>query len=138
MKSFITTTFVRAGGWLALTQGAQAVAMLLLALMMLPQQVAASDDYESGYSGRDFSLNWDGSTPYVLFRVTYWDDYGTDEGWCTGNGLVVKASKDGGYNYEEIGKIKTSSSGGLTMTGNISNAWNESTKYTKICIRKYL
>ena len=112
--------------------------LLLLTMMLMPQKAAAADDYESGYSGRDFSLNWDGSTPYVLFRVTYWDDYGTDEGWCTGDGLVVKASKDGGNNYDVIGYIKTSSSGGLTMSGSISNAWNESTKYTKICIPKWV
>ena len=129
----------RAGGWLVGARRVRAAMMLLLLTMMLmPQKAAANDDYESGYSGRDFSLNWDGSTPYVLFRVTYWDDYGTDEGWCTGDGLVVKASKDGGNNYDVIGKIKTSSSGGLTMSGSISNAWNESTKYTKICIPKWV
>ena len=111
---------------------------LLLAVFLVPQEAAAADDYESGYVGRDFSLNYSGSTQYVLFRVTYWDDYGTDEGWCTGDGLVISVSKNGGGSYDRIGTIKTSSSGGLTMTGSISNAWSESTKYTKICIPKWV
>ena len=138
MKSFITTTFARAGGWLAGARRVRAAMMLLLAVIMVPQKAAAADDYESNYVGRDFSLNYSGSTQYVLFRVTYWDDYGTDEGWCDNDGLVVKASKNGGASYEEIGRIKTSSSGGLTMTGSLSNAWSESTKYTKICIPKWV
>ncbi|MBR6188501.1 MAG: hypothetical protein IKQ59_06030 [Prevotella sp.] len=138
MKTFITTTFVRAGGWLAGARRVRAAMMLLLAVIMVPQKAAAADDYESNYVGRDFSLNYSGSTQYVLFRVTYWDDYGTDEGWCDNDGLVVKASKNGGASYEEIGRIKTSSSGGLTMTGSLSNAWSESTKYTKICIPKWV
>ena len=63
------------------------VAMLLLAVFMMPQKVAASDDYQAKYAGRDYSINSDQWGQYVLFRVTYWDDYGTDEGWCDSNGL---------------------------------------------------
>lgn len=113
------------------------VAMLLLAVFMMPQKVAASDDYQAKYAGRDYSINSDQWGQYVLFRVTYWDDYGTDEGWCDSNGLVVKVSKNGGASYTEVGRIKVSRTGGLTMEGSISNAWNESTTYSKICIPKW-
>lgn len=111
--------------------------MLLLAVFMMPQKVAASDDYQAKYAGRDYSINSDQWGQYVLFRVTYWDDYGTDEGWCDSNGLVVKVSKNGGASYTEVGRIKVSRTGGLTMEGSISNAWNESTTYSKICIPKW-
>ncbi len=113
------------------------VAMLLLAVFMMPQKVAAADDYQTKYAGRDFSLNYSGSSQYVLFRVTYWDSYGTDEGWCSGDGLVVYVSKNGGRSYDRIGNIKTSSSGGLSMGGSISNAWSESTTYSQICIPRW-
>ena len=113
------------------------VAMLLLAVFMMPQKVAASDDYQAKYAGRDYSLNSDQWGQYVLFRVTYWDSYGTDEGWCSGDGLVVKVSKNGGASYTEVGKIKVDRNGNLSMSGSISNAWNESTTYSKICIPKW-
>ena len=66
MKTFITTTIARAGGWLAGARRVRAaMTLLLLAMFLMPQTATASDDYESGYSGRDFSLNWDGDTPFV-------------------------------------------------------------------------
>ena len=121
MKNFITTTFARAGGWLAGARRVRAAMMLLLlTVFLMPQTATAADsrsDYESNYVGRDWY--WGNSWNTVYVTVTYWNDYGTDEGWCDENGLTIRASKDGGTNYEEIGHIKTSSSGGLTLTGSL-------------------
>ena len=142
MKTFVTTTFARAGGWLAGARRVRAAMMLLLtAMFLMPQTATAKDsrqDYESGYEGRDFGLNNNGNYgQYILFRVTYWNDYGTDEGWCHSDGLKVYASKDGGSNWEHIGTIKVNSSGGRSYSGSIYEAWTESTSDTKITIPRW-
>ena len=48
MKTFITTTFARSGGWLAGARRVRAAMMLLLAVIMVPQKAAAADDYLLG------------------------------------------------------------------------------------------
>ena len=101
----------RAGGWLVGARRVRAAMMLLLlAVFMLPQKVAAADnrqDYESNDIGKDW---WWGHTPWdVYVTVTYWNDYGTDEGWCDDGGLLFEASKNGGSSYDEIGRICFSS-----------------------------
>ena len=106
--------------------------MLLLAMSLVPQHATAADsrqDYESNYVGRDWY--WGNSWNTVYVTVTYWNDYGTDEGWCDSGGLHIKASKDGGSHYDEIGQIKTSSSGGLTLTGSLQQESSGSGKYDK-------
>lgn len=60
-------------------------------------------DYESNYVGRDWY--WGNGWNMVYVSVTYWDDSGTDEGWCDGNGLLIEASKDGGRTYSETSVI---------------------------------
>ena len=98
-------------------------AMTLLAvLFMLPLPATAADsrqDHEDWYTGWDFELL---NNTSIRFKVIFWDDYGTEEGWCTSDGLIVKASKDNGNSYQEIGRIKTSRSGGLTLTGSLYKA----------------
>lgn len=142
MKSFISTTFARSGGWLVGARRVRAAMMLLLlAMLLMPQTARATDprqDYESGYEGRDFGLNNNGNYgQYILFRVTYWDDSGTDEGWCHSDGLKIYASKNDGSNWDYIGTIKVSSSGGCSYSGQINEAWTESTSDTKITIPKW-
>ena len=142
MKKSITATFARAGGWLARARRVRAAMMLLLiAMFVVPQTATAKDsrqDYESGYEGRDFGLNNNGNWgQFILFRVTYWNDYGTDEGWCHSDGLKVYASKDGGRNWENIGTIKVNSSGSRSYSGQIYEAWTESTSDTKITIPRW-
>ena len=58
MKKSISTTFARSGGWLVGARRVRAAMMLLLlAMFMMPQTVAAVDnrqDYESNYIGKDW------------------------------------------------------------------------------------
>ena len=111
MKRMIAT-MARAGGWLALTQGAQAVAMLLLALMMLPQQAAASD-YEYFYlpaCGRAANANNisyerdnNGNNPFISFVIFLFDGRGKDYGFIDKHGGVnVYLSKDGGASWVQV------------------------------------
>ena len=122
----------KAGTHVATSPLARVAVALLLAVFMLPQQVAAVDnrqDYESNYIGKDW---WWGHTPWdVYVTVTYWNDYGTDEGWCDDGGLLFEASKNGGSSYDEIGRIKVSSSGGLTLTGSLQQESSGSSGDTK-------
>ena len=141
MKSFITTTFARAGGWRAGARRVRVAMMLLLtAMFLMPQTATAKDnrqDYEDWYAGWGFEIL---SNTCIQFKVSYWDDYGTDEGWCSGDGLVLYASKNGGSSYDRIGSIKTSSSGGLTLSGlsQEGGTWWESTYEKSVKVRWYL
>ena len=112
--------------------------LLLTAMFLMPQTATAKDnrqDYEDWYAGWGFEIL---SNTCIQFKVSYWDDYGTDEGWCSGDGLVLYASKNGGSSYDRIGSIKTSSSGGLTLSGlsQEGGTWWESTyeKSVKVSI----
>ena len=138
MKQFITTTFARAGGWLVGVRRVRtAMTVLLLTMFIMPQKAAAADsrqDYEDWYAGWGFEIL---NNTCIQFKVSYWDDYGTDEGWCSGDGLVLYASKNGGSHYDKIGSIKTSSSGGLTLSGlsQEGGTWWESTYEKSVKVR---
>ena len=90
--------------------------LLLLAMFLMPQTAAA---YESNYVGRDWY--WGNSLNTVYVTVTYFDYIsGLRTGWYDSGGLLIKASKDGGNSYQEVGRIKVGSDNALTLTGSLA------------------
>ncbi len=119
MKKSISTTFARSGGWLVGARRVRAAMMLLLlALLLMPQTAAAGNDYESWFTGKNVTEGDDSGGHYFIFTTCYYQTYGDDESWCTGDGLVVKVSKDGGSNWSWIFRVKCVQNGSEAQISN--------------------
>ena len=155
MKIFIATAFARAGGWLAGARRVRAAIMLLLlAMFLMPQQVAAASvgdwnswypfwDGQWGYGNQGLAYEANGGDPYISWKSIVFDDDDADEGFyrdsdhewglgvhiAIGNGGWVYAGNlccnDGGY-----GRIMYHVYTGKTYDAtHPSRVWNDSWSY---------
>jgi len=116
-------------------KGAAILVMLLMCI--LPQKAAAvSGDWEDNFLFHGWNTNNNG---YAEFAVVLWDDNDTDEGFVSGNGLQVYASKDDGSTWTRIAQLRIRQGGSVDIENfwegcykrdySYSDYWEQSTYY---------
>ena len=114
-----------------------AAILVMLALCILPQKAAAvSSDWEDNFLFHGWYTDHNG---YARFNVVLWDDAGTDEGFVSGNGLQVYASKDNGSTWTRIAQLRIRQGGSIDIENfwegcykrgySYSSDWDQSTYY---------
>ena len=114
--------------------------MLLVTMTLMPQGAWAGDisgtDFYWRYviSGLNYKDDNNGGSPHIDFKICFFNDYGTDEGYMKAQGgLNIYASKDGGKNWTKIINIYTDAQHNLYQRDQYSGCrltgtpfiWNE-------------